>query len=159
MTHWGNVGSTFFPNNTLTHCTYCPTAAPQLTLCGNNDFKLNTLLSKSRTILLSVPEETIIMKNKYLDFNGDARPVERSPASYTETDLFQFKLNLRDKHSPGEFIFWCELHLLFIVIHIKANPAKTNLNEHWMGHKDLWRVKQLIKSNLWSFPDWNLPLP
>lgn len=80
----------------------------------------------------------IIKKNKYLDFNGDARPVERSPAIqwYTETNLFQFKFNLRDKTLARRVHFWCELHLLFIVIHIKANPTKTNLNEAWMGHKD-----------------------
>ena len=68
-------------------------------LCNKGGFKLNKWVSNNRTLLLSIPEESRSKEIKDLDFDQDVLPVERALGVQccTETNSFQFKLNLQDK--------------------------------------------------------------
>lgn len=70
-----------------------------LALCSKGGFKLNKWASNNRTLLLSIPEDSRSKEMKDLDFDQDILPVERALGVQwcTETDSFEFKINIQEK--------------------------------------------------------------
>lgn len=70
-----------------------------LALCSKGGFKLNKWASNNRTLLLSIPENSRSEEMKDLDFDQDILPVERALGVQwcTETDSFEFKINIQEK--------------------------------------------------------------